>query len=471
MLAKQIGPVLENTGERVIPDEENNSLNYQVHQSRYEYARGFLPSDGAVLDYGCGTGYGLYYLAQSTTNRCVGVDKAVSIDYATQRYPHPNLDYVVADLTQPEARFGLFDLIVSFDVIEHVDDIDAYLANIAAQLRNDESMALISTPWSYRHNNLFPAHNPFHHCELTTTEFFDRLDPFFTIDEILLTLGMLARVRRKQLSPNTFPAMCIELSGAHVAALEEGIEQLSWQVESLATYPELARAVSRRWRERKVGAPHALGSFAVGNQSYQLRLLTPGKPVEGAFVGQTANLAAIDLPLASLGVISSAELRLTILHHDQPLAQTTWPALLLDEQHPLRFHFPAIPASAGVDFRWRLETLAQDDDCGLGFWSDATDQPLWQEYYRRYRWDGPPRYSTTTEWIAPQLRPWLLDWPRLWAQADTATAVTPPSIQHPWRPNASPLTKASLALQHYGLRATIDEAWRYLRWRLRIHRV
>jgi SAM-dependent methyltransferase len=477
MPSKDFPPVLENTGERVIPDEEGDSLNYQVHQSRYEYASRFLKSDGEVLDYGSGTGYGLHYLAQATTGRCIGVDKPESVAYASKRYPQANVSYVAADLNLPEARFGQFDLIVSFDVIEHVQDIDGYLANILAQLRNDQSVALISTPWSYRHNNLFPAHNPFHECELTNTEFFDRLDPFFTIDQILLTMGMMARVRRKGSCPNYFPAMCIELPGAHIAALEEGIEELSLRVESLEAFPDLARAVSRRLLSRRVDAPPLVDSFVVGEQTYWVRPVTSERALEGRFVARTANLSAIDIPLALYGEFSSAELHLTLLRNEQTVAQVTWPALLLREDQPHRFLFPPVPLSTGAEFRWVLETVAESDDGRVGVWGNASGEPLWQEFYRRYRWEGPSKYGTITEWIAPQLRPWLYDWPALWTQRQAAvvthrqlcqpsqpSGISPPE-QRPWPPDTAPLTKLRLALQHYSRRAVAGEVLRYFRRR------
>jgi 2-polyprenyl-3-methyl-5-hydroxy-6-metoxy-1,4-benzoquinol methylase len=470
-------PTLENTGERLIPDEEANSLNYQVHRSRYEFARQFLRGDGAVLDYGCGAGYGLHSLAQATSGRCVGVDKPESIAYAAHRYPHAHIEYVAADITQPVARFGQFDLIVSFDVIEHMPDIDTYLANIAAQLRNDQSVALISTPWSYRRNNLTPAHNPYHECELTATEFFARLDPYFTIDRILLTLGMMACVRRKGAQDNGFAAMRIEISGAHLGALEEAIEQLSTRVEMLEPYPVAVWAASRRLPNRQsVGA--APRTVVVGERTYRVRPLTTDEPVMGHFVAQSHNLAALDLPLALSTAFSHAQLQLTLLCEGQRVAQVNYPALLLQPDQPQRFLFAPIPHSNGLNFEWLLSITTGSDDGAVAAWCDNRGNPLMQEYYRRYRWEGSPKYSTVTEHVSLRPQAWLADWPHLWPQAlaqgwqpdADATGqcrIEQQILNRSWPPDAWLLTKLFSSLQQHGLRATAAEIVRYLRWRVR----
>jgi 2-polyprenyl-3-methyl-5-hydroxy-6-metoxy-1,4-benzoquinol methylase len=477
MISQAQQPVLDNTGERLIPDAEDGSLNHQVHQSRYEYARRLLPAGGDVLDYGCGTGYGLHYLAGFTTGRCVGVDKEEGVRYAAQRYPAANVEHLAADVTQPSARFGKFDLIVSFDVIEHVDNIDAYLANIAEQLREDHSVALLSTPWSYRRQNLLPAHNPYHLCEMTTAEFFARLDPYFTIDEIFHTLGMVARVRRKGGKPNHLPGMSVALAGVHLIALEEAIEELSRQVEALNSYPVAAQAVSRRLRSVQPRERPATSTYTVQGRTYRVRQLQPHIPVYGRFVADSVNLSAVDVALALYEPVSGSELTFTLYCNQQIVAQVTQPALLLREDLPQRFLFAPLAGAAGQEFHWELATPAAAWDGAVGVWSDDQGQPLFQESYRRYRWVGAPHYNTTTEWIISHERPWLADWPALWPQQQIEVANSssqfrrvrrielPPTDQRPWPPETAPLTKFWLALRHYGFRATIDEALHYLRWR------
>ncbi len=239
-------PDLPNTGERLIPDAESAAWNYQVHLHRYLHTQKYIKPDWTILDYGCGTGYGLHTLAQSTRALCVGVDKSESIAYATQRYPARNIQYQAGDLTDASTRYGQFDLIVSFDVIEHLIDIDAYLQNIAAQLRNDTSLAFISTPWSYRRNNRWPAHNEYHTCELTLTEFFAYLDRYFKIEEITLALGMLVKLRRKGDAQNDLDVLLVSLSGHHLGAIEHDLETMSSTIEAMAVY-QAGVAYASQW--------------------------------------------------------------------------------------------------------------------------------------------------------------------------------------------------------------------------------
>lgn len=92
-----------------------------------------MPPEGArVLEIGCGTGHNLAMLGEFGTVEAIEVDPAAR-EVAEQRLgrsvgsaPLPGLDGV------PERAF---DLIGSFDVIEHVEEDEAALASIARRLK------------------------------------------------------------------------------------------------------------------------------------------------------------------------------------------------------------------------------------------------------------------------------------------------------------------------------------------------
>ena len=71
--------------------------------------------NGRVLDLGCGSGYGTAELAD-TLPRIVGLDR-IAHDAANAR---DNIDWVRADLRGNPLAPGSFNLIVSFQVIEHL---------------------------------------------------------------------------------------------------------------------------------------------------------------------------------------------------------------------------------------------------------------------------------------------------------------------------------------------------------------
>ena len=112
-------------------------LIYLFHVATYEFAADRLPGTGRVLDYGCGTGYGAHLLAESGRT-VVGVDVSQSaVRYAASRYMSPLLEFrAVPPVESAPLPFGSgsFDAVVSFQVIEHVPSVDAYLAEVARVL-------------------------------------------------------------------------------------------------------------------------------------------------------------------------------------------------------------------------------------------------------------------------------------------------------------------------------------------------
>lgn len=84
-----------------------------------------------VLDAGCGEGYGADYLA-GVARWVVGVDlDAACVQAARRRYTRPNLVFASMDLCRLGFATGSMELVVSFAVIEHVEDYEAYLRELA----------------------------------------------------------------------------------------------------------------------------------------------------------------------------------------------------------------------------------------------------------------------------------------------------------------------------------------------------
>src|SRR5207253_2018079 len=80
----------------------------------------------AVLDAGSGEGYGAALLAEVAA-RVVGIDRAEAVRVAAARHRAPGLEFRAHDLERLGALGERFDLVVSFQVIEHVRDPVGFL--------------------------------------------------------------------------------------------------------------------------------------------------------------------------------------------------------------------------------------------------------------------------------------------------------------------------------------------------------
>jgi len=137
------GPPLEFTGERFTP-ECVREIWYE-HWHRYVFARAFAPGR-RVLDAACGEGYGSAMLADAAAS-VLGVDIAdAAVAHARQRYAeHANLRFEQGDCTALTCADGQFDLIVSFETLEHVAAQEALIAGFARTLAPD-GLLIISSP-------------------------------------------------------------------------------------------------------------------------------------------------------------------------------------------------------------------------------------------------------------------------------------------------------------------------------------
>jgi len=168
----------EFTGERVIPGEVDPNL-LNEHLARYAFASR-LARGKRVLDAGCGTGYGSAELAKSAL-RVVGTDRSADgVGFAREHYRLPNLKFVQASVAKLPYRDASFDLVVAFEVIEHLEDWQAFLQEVRRVLV-PAGQFIVSTP-----NRLYYAEtrerigpNPFHVHEFDYTEFRHELGATF----------------------------------------------------------------------------------------------------------------------------------------------------------------------------------------------------------------------------------------------------------------------------------------------------
>ncbi|MBN1629144.1 MAG: methyltransferase domain-containing protein [Thermoleophilia bacterium] len=168
----------EFTGERVIPGEVDPDL-WNEHVSRYLFA-GRLCRRKRVLDLGCGAGYGSAELSRSAAS-VVGLDpSAEALGYAAAHFTFANLMWLRADARQVPLRDNAFDLVVAFEIIEHLADWGALLDEVRRVLV-PEGQFIVSTPNKlyYAESRRLSGPNPFHEHEFSFEEFRQELGSRF----------------------------------------------------------------------------------------------------------------------------------------------------------------------------------------------------------------------------------------------------------------------------------------------------
>jgi SAM-dependent methyltransferase len=168
----------EFTGERVIPGQVDIDL-MNEHLARYAFAAR-LARGKRVLDAGCGTGYGSAELAKVAAS-VLGVDVASeAVNFARAHYRLPYLSFEQASTTALPHPDGCFDLVVAFEVIEHLRDWREFLVE-ARRVLAPSGQFIVSTP-----NKLYYAEsrgaggdNPFHVHEFEFEEFRSELRSVF----------------------------------------------------------------------------------------------------------------------------------------------------------------------------------------------------------------------------------------------------------------------------------------------------
>lgn len=149
-----------------------NAMLAAEHVGRYLFAAPHCAGK-RVLDVACGEGYGAFMLARCGAAEVVGVDIAEdAIAVARQRFARDGVEFLVGDALDLPGLLGgrpPFDVIVSFETIEHVPDPRRFLEGIRRVLAPG-GVILVSCP-----NDGLEAErgitNPFHARTYTLAEF------------------------------------------------------------------------------------------------------------------------------------------------------------------------------------------------------------------------------------------------------------------------------------------------------------
>jgi SAM-dependent methyltransferase len=252
------------TGERLPGADGDFGVDLERHLAAYRFARP-RAANRAVLDAGCGEGYGAALLAEAAA-RVVGVDRAEAIAPAASRHGSARLEFRALDLEHLDDLGERFDLVLSFQVIEHLPDPVGFLRALGRRARPGGEL-LVTTP-----NRLMSvSENPYHLREWTAPELLALATPVLPGVRVLGVHGsprVLAWERAR---------------GEQVRRILRwdplGLRRLLPATVVERAFPHLARLVRRRVQ---TDAPIGPGDFTVGDTDLEhaldLVLVAPAPP-------------------------------------------------------------------------------------------------------------------------------------------------------------------------------------------------
>lgn len=168
------------TAERVSHHEPSDNVNYQRHLIAYKEAEKVISGD--VLEIGCGEGYGMALLApQAKTYKAVDkyLPKIKAEDLGdTVSFEQMNLP----PLAGMEAN--VYDQIFSFQVIEHIEDDELFVAEMHRVLKSG-GKAVITTP----NIKMSLTRNPWHIREYTVAQLASLMSKYFSKVEMMGVFG------------------------------------------------------------------------------------------------------------------------------------------------------------------------------------------------------------------------------------------------------------------------------------------
>jgi SAM-dependent methyltransferase len=160
--------------ERIVPDQESPGI-VALHLKRYLFSAPYCAGK-IVLDAACGAGYGSAELGH-VARRVIGVDvDEATIAYAFSRYGADNVEFQTMDVSSLRFDDDSFDVVVSFETIEHVADAQAFLLEVRRVLRTSGTF-VVSTPNAQR--TTIAPDNPHHRVEYSRSDFTELLTRHF----------------------------------------------------------------------------------------------------------------------------------------------------------------------------------------------------------------------------------------------------------------------------------------------------
>ncbi len=136
---------------------ESSELSGDLLRMHYEIAKKYISGNDSVLDIACGDGWGSEILA-SAAGSVIGADLSKEfIDRAKKRC-RGNVSFQVQDALRTDFADESFDVVISMETIEHVDDDKGFIREMHRILKKN-GIFIVSTPQNAAKSSpLIPYH-------------------------------------------------------------------------------------------------------------------------------------------------------------------------------------------------------------------------------------------------------------------------------------------------------------------------
>ncbi len=170
------------TSERLQPDFNKDKSDF-ILESYHKYSYYSLKDEifGKVLDYGCGEGYGSEILSKFA-DEVNGADISKEAIDEAKKNRQSNLKFTLLKDNYLPFEDNSFDFVTSFQVIEHVENVDLYLSEIRRVLKNGGKYFL-TTPNA--RTRLFEFQKPWnlhHYREYSECQLKNQLEKYFKVE-------------------------------------------------------------------------------------------------------------------------------------------------------------------------------------------------------------------------------------------------------------------------------------------------
>jgi 2-polyprenyl-3-methyl-5-hydroxy-6-metoxy-1,4-benzoquinol methylase len=149
------------------------------HVHRYNEVIKQLKGKEDILDIACGTGFGSNLLASKINGNVIGGDlSSETIELCKNFWNASNLSFQVMDGTQLKFEDNTFDVVVSFETIEHTTAFNEMITEFKRVIKKGGKL-FISTPNRLINSPSGIVTNPYHTQEWYYKEFVELLEVHF----------------------------------------------------------------------------------------------------------------------------------------------------------------------------------------------------------------------------------------------------------------------------------------------------